>query len=103
MIGDGPKAGSCQNWDIEQTVCRSGGKTMPMFLVGVLHELSPVIVRGHTVSVAKIAYISHGMLTGQNNYRNINAVIVRFYRLGRIIGIMGHVSVLQRREGQRNC
>ena len=34
-----------------------------------------------------------GMLTGQNNYRIINAVIVRFYRLGRIISIMGPVSI----------
>ncbi len=37
----------------------------------------------------------HGILTKQNNYRTINAVIARFYRLGRIIDIMGHVSILQ--------
>ena len=34
----------------------------------------------------------HGILTGQKNHRSLNAVIVRFYRLGRIINIMGHVS-----------
>ncbi len=36
-------------------------------------------------------YFFVGILTKQNNYRIINAVIVQFYRLGRIISIMGHV------------
>ena len=36
-----------------------------------------------------------GMLTKRKGCRIINAVIVRFYRLGLIIGIMGHVSYLQ--------
>ncbi len=34
-----------------------------------------------------------GILTGQNNYRILNAVIERFYRLGLIINIMGRVSI----------
>ena len=33
-----------------------------------------------------------GILTEQQNYRIVSAVIARFYRLGRIISIMGHVS-----------
>ena len=41
-----------------------------------------------------------GMLTGQNNCRIIDAVIERFYRQGRIINIMGHVSPgLQKQTG----
>ncbi len=37
-----------------------------------------------------------GMLTGRNNYRTVSTVIERFYRLGRIISIMGRVSNVQR-------
>ena len=49
----------------------------------------------YTVLIAKISHIWHGILTGQNNYRILNAVIERFYRLGRIIDIIGLVPFLQ--------
>ena len=35
----------------------------------------------------------HGMLTNLNNYRVVNAVVVRVYRTVAILVIMGHVSV----------
>ncbi len=43
-----------------------------------------------------------GMLTGQNNYRITNAVIVRFYRQVSILCIMGLVSDSRQREGEKN-
>ncbi|KKN26221.1 hypothetical protein LCGC14_0876840 [marine sediment metagenome] len=93
MIGDRLKVLPCQNWDIGRIICHSDTDTMPGFLACVLHGLSPVIMWFYTVFWAKIGSILHGMLTGQNNYRTVDSVIAQFYRLGRIISIMGHVSV----------
>ncbi len=92
MIGDRLEAGSCQNWDIERLSCHRCRYSMPYFVASALHELSPVMMRVYAVFAAKIACIWHGMLTERNNYRIMNAVIAQFYRLGRIIQIMGRVS-----------
>ncbi len=98
MIVDGLKAPLCRKGDIERLSCHRRRYSMPYFVASALHELSPVMMRVYAVFAAKIACIWHGMLTERNNYRFADAVIAQFYRLGRIISIMGLVSYLQRQN-----
>ena len=86
----------CQRCDISKVVCHRDANAMQDFFISALRELSPVMVRFYSVFQAGIAGIWRGMLTGQKKHRIVNAVIVLFYRLGRIIGIMGRVSYLLR-------
>ncbi len=93
MIGHRVRTGPCRKGDIERLSCHRRRYSMPGFVASTLHELSPVMMRVCTVFGAKISYIWHGMLTEWRNYRITNAVIERFYRLGRITDIMGRVSL----------
>ena len=93
MVGDGLKATPCRKGDIEPLSCHKNGKPMPMVLMAVVYELSPVMMRFCTVFMAKMAHIWHGILTEWKSYRIISTVIVRFYKLGLITIIMGHVSI----------
>ena len=85
---------TCQKCDISEVVCHRDASAMQGFSISALRELSPFTMRVYTVFMARIAHIWRGILTGQNNYRILNAVIERFYRLGLIINIMGLVSVI---------
>ncbi|KKL99217.1 hypothetical protein LCGC14_1816640 [marine sediment metagenome] len=87
------RTGSCQKRPYTAFLCHRDNRTVQGFLARALRGLSPVMVRFYSVFQAGIAGIWHGMLTGQKNYRITNAVIERFYRLGRIISIMGRVSI----------